>query len=54
MTVYYTGPQVFLFIGLAALGTFIEFDWFVHSVSVQMLQPLILIYKRGNFVYHHW
>ena len=27
--------------------------WFI-KLSVQTFQPLILLYRRGNFVYHHW
>ena len=27
--------------------------WF-FLLSVQMFQPLIVIYRRGNYVYHHW
>ena len=27
----------------------LNFDW----LSVQSFQPLIVIYRRGNFVYHH-
>ena len=25
-----------------------------HPVSVQIFQPLSVIYRRGNFVYHYW
>ena len=28
-------------------------DWFINF-SVQTFQPLIVIYIRGNFMYHHW
>ena len=27
--------------------------WFI-KLNVQTFQPLIIIYMRGNFVYHHW
>ncbi len=27
--------------------------WFI-KLSVQTFQPQIVIYSRGNFVYHHW
>ena len=26
----------------------------VIKLSVETFQPLIVIYKRGKFVYHHW
>ena len=59
--VYYTSHQNFIFAfsywlawqlwGLSCnqfmIGLFIK-------LSVQMFQPLIVIYKRGNIVYHHW
>ena len=28
----------------------LNFYW----LSFQMFQPLIVLYRRGNFVYHHW
>ena len=28
-------------------------DWFL-KLSFQALHPLIVIYRSGNFVYHHW
>ena len=28
-------------------------NWFIN-LSVQLFLPLILIYRRDNFVYHHW
>ena len=53
--VYYSSPQsflnVFLFVGLTTLGTFIEF-LLVSLLSVQMFKPLIVIYRRGYFVFH--
>ena len=27
--------------------------WFI-KLSVQIFQPLIVIYRKGNFDYHHW
>ena len=30
-----------------------DFGWFIR-LSVQMFQPLIVIYKRVDFVCHHW
>ena len=27
--------------------------WFI-KLNVQTFQPLIVIYRRGSFVYHHW
>ena len=46
---------VFLFVGLTTLGTLMIFciGWF-FNFGVQTFQPLILIYRSGNFVYHHW
>ena len=57
--VYFISPQSFkwrfLIRWLNNVGGFywILIGWFVKS-SVQTFQPQILIYKRGNFVYHHW
>ena len=53
MAVYYTSPQsfinnVFLFVRLTTLGTFLEF-WLIGSFS-----SLIEIWKRDHFVYHGW
>ena len=31
---------------------FLNFNWFI-KLSVQTFQPLIEIYRRGHFVYHH-
>ena len=50
--VYWTSPQsyIFLFVRLRTLGT-----WFwsgrVFKLSIQTYQLLIVIYRRGNFVY---
>ena len=41
--------KVFLFFGLITIRTWVNFDWLA-----QTFQPLIVIYRRGNFVYHHW
>ena len=38
---------VFLFIGLTIWGP-------QRILIIQTFQPLILIYRRGTFVYHHW
>ena len=38
--------NVFLCVSLPTLGTLVNFYW-----RIQTFQPLILIYKRGNFVY---
>ena len=59
--VYYTSPQSFIIHFLICyllndFGTFVNFDsfgWFIR-MSVHTLQPLFLIYRRGNFVNHHW
>ena len=47
--------NVLLFVGLTTLGTLnlILISWFI-KLSVQMFQPLILVYGRKNFVYNHW
>ena len=34
--------------------TSIESDWLFPNWRVQTFQPIILIYKRGNFVYYNW
>ena len=41
--------NVFLFVGLTTLGILIV--WFI-KLSVNKFQPLSLIYRRGDFVYH--
>ena len=46
-------PKVFFFVGLTTLGTFVEFCQVIKS-SDQMFQPLTVIYRGGNFVYHYW
>ena len=43
----------FLIRWLYILGDFSKF-WSVGLLSVQTFQPLICIYSRGNFMYHHW
>ncbi len=49
--------NVFLFVGLTILGTWVSFDriigWLI-KLSVQTLQLLISIYRSDNFVYHHY
>ena len=43
-------------VGWISLGAFIEF-WLVVSfvkLSVHTFQPLIVIYRRGNFVFYYW
>ena len=46
--------NVFLFVGLTTLGDFkwILIGWFI-KLKVKTFQPLIIIYKMGNFVYYH-
>ena len=49
-----TVPNVFIFVGKQHWGILLHFlNWFI-KLSGQTFQPLILIYRRGNFVYHHW
>ena len=55
--VYYTSPESFILtfsysLASKLLGLLLNFDLF-PMLSVQMLQPLIVIYRSGNFVYHH-
>ena len=38
-----------LFVGLTTLGT-LYFGLLAPKLSVQTFQPMILIYRRGNFV----
>ena len=47
LTVSYTGNLYFV-------KPLFLFDWFVRTSSAQTFQTISLIYKRGNFVYHHW
>ena len=51
---YYTCPQCFLIRWLNNFGDFnlILIGWIIE-LNVQTFQPLFLIYRRGNFVYHH-
>ena len=46
-------PKVFLFFNLTTLGLLILIGWLI-KLSVPTVQPLIMIYKRDNFVCHHW
>ena len=41
------------YVGLATLGTSVNFDWLIFNLSVQMFELLILSYREGNFVNHH-
>ena len=57
-TVYYTSPQSLITKFSYSLaqqhwGLLLNLFWFIKK-SVQTLQPLIVIYRRGNFEYHHW
>ena len=47
--------DIFLFVGLTTLGTFIKF-WLVSSLSwvFKCFTPLNVIYRRDNFVFNHW
>ena len=59
--VHYTSLQsfkitFFLFVGLTTLQTFtywILISWFIR-LRVQTFQPIIIFYRRDNFVYCHW
>ena len=46
--------NIFLFVVLPTLGTFIEFGSLILKLSVQTFQPVFLIYRRSNFVNNHW
>ena len=53
--VYSTSPKSFITMFLYSLaqqlwGITLKFDWLVYRVY----KLLIVIYRRGNFVYHHW
>ena len=57
--VYYTSPQSFtiffvLFVGLTTLGNLIDFIGCFVKFIIQKFQPLIVINRRGIFVYHNW
>ena len=53
-TVYYTSPQSFIItFDLITLGLLLNLYFWLILLSVQTFQTLILIYIRGNFVYHH-
>ena len=43
----------FIFVSFTSLGTFLLICLF-FKMSVQTFLPLFVIYKSGNFVYHHW
>ena len=58
--VYYTGPQSFIIMfsyslaqQLYGLPYLVLISWLI-KLSVQTFQSLIVIYKRGDFVYHNW
>ncbi len=44
--------NVFLFVGLTTLGVLLNFNLLVYQV--ECLNVFIVIYRIGNFVYHHW
>ena len=46
-------PKIFLIHWLNNFGKWILIGWLI-KFSVQTFQPLIVNYRRGNFVYHHW
>ena len=48
-------PKVFIerFLSVASTTYCILIGWFIRF-GVQTFQPLIVIYRRGKFVYHHW
>ena len=35
-------------------GFLLNFDWLVSQLSVLTFQPLIIIYRRGNFMFYLW
>ena len=51
----YISPQSFMIMFSYSLayqlwGLLLNFNWLVFKFSVPMFQPLIVIYRRGNFV----
>ena len=59
LSVYCTSPQSYVITFLMGwINNFGDFYRILISrfiqLSVQTFQPLIVIYKRSNFVYHHW
>ena len=45
--------NVLFFVAITTLGIYwILIDWII-KMRVQTFQPLIVIYRRGNFDYHH-
>ena len=56
--VYFTSPQSFIVTFSFSLakqlwGFLLNFDWLVFEVECPNFQPVIVIYRRSNFVYHH-
>ena len=50
--VYYTSPKyILLMLAWQLWGPLLNF---IIKLSVQTFQPLTVIYRRGNFIYHHW
>ena len=45
--------NIFLFFGLTTLGTLNLICW-LTKLSVQTFKPLIVNYRRSNFVYNYW
>ena len=45
--------NVYLFVGLTTFGLLLNLDWLVHYVDCPNFYPLIVIYRRVNFVYHY-
>ena len=46
-------PKFYIIYFIQQLWGLIDFDWFI-KLSVYMFKPLIVIYRRVNFVQHHW
>ncbi len=44
----------FLFIASKILVLLLYFDWLVHSFECPNVSTIIVIYRRGNLVYHYW
>ena len=41
------------FVSLRSMCTFVK-DFSLNNSVVQNFPPIIIIYRGGNFVYHHW
>ena len=58
LAVYFIGNQSFIITFSYSFNNFWDSKWiligWLIKLSVQTFQPLIVIYRRDNFVYHYW